>query len=90
MAIQIPSGQTAGPKSIQNLQNTAKRRALLTNWRNPITLNPKAWLKLSVKNLKSLVIRCDEANEDLRQAIATWWNMVRTDGSSPAQTQKHC
>ena len=39
----------------------------------------------AVKNLKSLVIRCDEANEDLKHAIATWRNMVKTDGSSPAQ-----
>ena len=39
----------------------------------------------AVKNLESLVIRCDEANEDLRQAIAAWRNMVRTDDSSPAQ-----
>ena len=39
----------------------------------------------AIKNLKSLVIRCVEAKEDLRQAIAAWQNMVRTDGSSPAQ-----
>ena len=38
-----------------------------------------------VKNLKYMVIRCDEAGEDLRQAIATRRNMVRTDGTSPTQ-----
>ena len=32
-----------------------------------------------------MVIRCEEAGEDLRQAITTWRSMVRADGSSPAQ-----
>ena len=43
--------------------------------------NPESnWLaKKAVKNLKSMVVRCDEAGEDLRQAIA--WGLQGTTSS---------
>ena len=39
----------------------------------------------AVKNLKSLVIRCQASKENLRRAVATWRNMAREDGISPSQ-----
>ena len=38
-----------------------------------------------MKNLKSLVLRCQANKEDLRRAIATWRNIAREDGISPSQ-----
>ena len=39
----------------------------------------------AVKNLKSIILRCDDTGEELKPAIAAWRNMVRADRSSPSQ-----
>ena len=85
MDIQVQSEQMEGPNSDQNSQNIAKPKTFLTNWPSLIIQNLMAWQRQQSKIQKSLVIRFDEANEDLRQAIAAWRNMVQTDRSSPAQ-----
>ena len=38
-----------------------------------------------VKNMKSLVLRCKSKGENFNHALAVWRNMVRQDGTSPAQ-----
>ena len=39
----------------------------------------------AVKNIKSIITRCNREGENLRLAIAAWRNMARTDGISPSQ-----
>ena len=39
----------------------------------------------TVKNMKSLVLRCKSKGENFNHALAAWRNMVRQDGTSPAQ-----
>ena len=39
----------------------------------------------AVKNMKSLVLRCKEKDENLSHALAAWRNMIRQDSTSPAQ-----
>ena len=39
----------------------------------------------AVKNMKSLVLCCKSKGENFAHALAAWWNMVRQDGTSPAQ-----
>ena len=38
-----------------------------------------------MKNIKSIIMRCNKEKEDLKLAIAAWRNMARTDGVSPSQ-----
>ena len=38
-----------------------------------------------VKNMKSLVERCKERDENLDEAVAAWRNMTRNDGTTPAE-----
>ena len=39
----------------------------------------------AVKNIKSIITRCNKEGENLKLAIAAWRNMARTDGISPSQ-----
>ena len=39
----------------------------------------------AVKNIKSIITRCNKEGENLKLAIAAWRNMARTDGVSPSQ-----
>ena len=39
----------------------------------------------AVKNMKSLILRCNSRKENLSMAIAAWRNMARPDGANPAQ-----
>ena len=74
-----------GPQFRSEFTEYRKNKRISHELASPYNPEPNGLAEAAIKNLKSLVIRCDEANEDLRQAIATWRNMVRTDGSSPAQ-----
>ena len=38
-----------------------------------------------MKNIKSIITRCNREKENLKLAIAAWRNMARTDGVSPSQ-----
>ena len=74
-----------GPQFQSEFAEYCKAKNINHELASPSNPESNGLAEAAVKNLKSLVIRCDEANEDLRQAIAAWRNMVRTDGSSPAQ-----
>ena len=74
-----------GPQFCSEFAECCKRKNISHELASPYTPASNGRAEAAVKNLKSFVIRCDEANEDLRQGIATWRNMVRTDGSPPAQ-----
>ena len=39
----------------------------------------------AVKNIKSIITRCNKEGENIRLAIAAWRNMMRADGISPSQ-----
>ena len=75
-----------GPKFRSEFAEYGKAKSISHELASPYHPESNGLAEAAVKNLKSLVIRCDEANEDLRQAIAAWRNMVRTDGSSPARS----
>ena len=74
-----------GPQFRSEFAEYCKTKNISYELASPYNPESNALAEAAIKNLKSLVIRCDEANENLRQAIAAWQNMVRTDGSSPAQ-----
>ena len=38
-----------------------------------------------MKNIKSIITRCNREGENLKLAVAAWRNMARTDGISPSQ-----
>ena len=74
-----------GPQFRSEFAEYCKLKNISHELASPYNPESNGLAEAAVKNLKSLVIRCNKANEDLRQAIATWRNRVRTDGSSPAQ-----
>ena len=39
----------------------------------------------AVKNIKSIITRCNKEGENIKLAIATWRNMAQMDGASPSQ-----
>ena len=73
------------PQFRTELSEYCKAKHITHELTSPYNPESNFLTEAAVKNLKSFVIRCDEAGEDLGQAIATWWNMVRTDWSSLAQ-----
>ena len=38
----------------------------------------------AVKNIKSIITRCNKEGENVKLAIAAWRNMARPDGVSPS------
>ena len=70
-----------GPQFQSEFAEYCKVKNISHELASPYNPESNGLAEAAVKNLKSLVIRCDEANEDLRQAIAAWCNMVRTEGS---------
>ena len=51
-------------------------------------------VKAAEKSMKALVVRTKKLGENLKQAVACWFNMKRQSGSSPAElfwsrTQRH-
>ena len=74
-----------GPQFRSDFVEYCKVKNIRHELASPYNPESNGLAEAAVKNLKSLVIRCNEGNEDLKEAIAAWRNMVRTDGSSPAQ-----
>ena len=74
-----------GPQFRSEFAEYCKAKNISHKLSLPYNPESKGLAEAAVKNLKSLVICCNEASKDLRHAIATWRNMVRTDGSLPAQ-----
>ena len=71
-----------GPQFHSEFADYCKNKNIKHELSSPYNPESNGLAEAAVKNLKALIIRC---GEDLKQAIATWRNMVRTDGSSPAQ-----
>ena len=61
-----------GPHFRSEFAEYCKAKNISQELASPYNPESNGLAEAAVKNIKSLVIRCDEANENLRQAIATW------------------
>ena len=62
-----------------------KKNSIKHELSSPYNPESNGLAESAVKNLKSIILRCEDTGEDVKSSIAAWRNMVRADGSSPSQ-----
>ena len=74
-----------GPQFRTEFKQFCNKHGIQHELSSPYNPESNGLAEAAVKNLKSLVLRCQANKEDLRCAIATWRNIAREDGISPSQ-----
>ena len=75
-----------GPQFRSEFDEYCKKNSIKHELSSPYNPESNGLAESAVKNLKSIILRCKDAGEDIKSAIAAWRNMVRADdGSSPSQ-----
>ena len=74
-----------GPQFRTEFSQYCKDNNIKHELASPYNPESNGLAEAAVKNLKAIIIRCNEKGEDTKLAIAAWRNMARTDGQSPSQ-----
>ena len=74
-----------GPQFRSEYDEYCKKNSIKHELTSPYNPESNGLAESAVKNLKSIILRCEDTGEDVKSAIAAWRNMVRADGSSPSQ-----
>ena len=74
-----------GPQFRSEYDEYCKKNSIKHELSSPYNPESNGLAESAVKNLKSIILRCEDTGEELKPAIAAWRNMVRADGSSPSQ-----
>ena len=69
----------------KNLSTSARNNGIWHELSAPYNPKSNGLDEAAVKNLKSIVLRCKEKEEVIRNSILTWRNMVRVDETTHAQ-----
>ena len=74
-----------GPQFRSELGFFCQAHGITHELSSPYNPESNGLAEAAVKNMKSLVLRCKSKGENFAHALAAWQNMVRQDGTSPAQ-----
>ena len=74
-----------GPQFRQEFAEFCKNNSISHELSSPYNPESNGLAESAVKNLKSLVLKCNEDKTNLQSAITAWRNMAREDGITPSQ-----
>jgi len=73
-----------GPQFRSEFQKFCRENQIIHELSAPYNPEANGLAEAAVKSMKNIIIRTKESQTDLHTALATWRNMTRDDGTSPA------
>ena len=74
-----------GPQFCLEFDEHCKKNAIMLELSSPYNPKSNGLAESAIKNLKSIILRCEDTVKELKSSIAAWRNTVQADGSSPFQ-----